>query len=778
MLNDFIPAQRPQATASKLCRAPVGIFLLCAALALGILAAACTDPAATPLFPSPEIALTLPPTRTAPDSKSATASTATPTLSAAPGAPTPHTTAPAPTVPPTVAATPAVRDRSPTPTPAPTAAPVAPASGATPLQSFLVQPEAAFVQLAAGRHQFCGRQEDGAALCWTPPSNLTPAAAGSTAARPLLRPAAAEKFQQIAVGNDFFCGLLDNGAVRCGYSSDGVGIVPEGQFTEIAAGGQHTCALDAAGSAVCWGRYANADDGNDGRAAPPPDASFVAIAAAGAHSCGLTVDDRLLCWGQNPDGRADPQPGPFTQLAMGVNNTCALRPDGTVFCQGDDSAGQSSPPQTRFAQIALGPEYGCGVTDAGALECWGAGWAESRLPAGPFTAVSAGRHTVCGLRPAGYAECWGQVPTPLPYYLAPVITPAPGLTAPELEAGYVWFPVDMFSWPDGRFAVVDRSGAIVLFAAGAAPHTVLDIKDRVNGERGELGMLSAALDPEFDQFPFLYVYYTYIDEDAESGRVATARLARFPISADAVALEQDELTILEIPQMDPHHVGGTVKFGPDQMLYLGIGDDYNEDLAEDLSVLYGKIIRINVLAASEEEPYWIPDDNPFAAQADARPEIWAYGLRNPWRMSFDHQGRLWVGDVGWFSREELSIAAAGAHLGWPVFEGDVCHRRRWDNNRCILWPEFTAPMYQYDHSGGRCAITGALANTRYGDSVFASDLCSGQVWVLTHRAAGDWYVQELASTDYPIIALAADANGDVYVLTSGDGDIYRLDLTE
>ena len=728
-------------------RATAGLILRYSAIGLAILAIACTAPTVPTL--SPPVALPPPPR-----------------VSLAETAPAPP--APAPTV----------------------AAVLTPATtGRPPLQSSLVRPETPFVQLTAGGRQFCGLQDDGAALCWTPASNAiadgSRNAPDSTAENPLLQPATSEKFQQIAAGGDFFCGLLDDGAVQCSYSPDGIGAVPEGNFTAIAAGSRHACALDADGKAVCWGRstdaVATADDA--GRTTPPPDASFVAIAAGGAHSCGLTVDASLLCWGQNPDGRADPQTGPFRQLALGANHTCALRPDGTAFCQGDDASGQSRPPATPFTQIALGREHGCGVTAAGAIQCWGAGWAENGAPAGEFTAVSVGENSVCGLRPAGSAECWGPDPAPFPYYLTPASAPAPGLSHPELAAVGIYQPVDLFSWPDGRLAVVDRKGAIVLFAEGTEPQLVLDLSDRVDG-RWETGLFSAALDPDFPESPFLYVYYTNVVEPDGSEPAITARLARFPVSDAGVASPPDELVILELPKQKRHH-GGAVRFGPDQMLYLGIGDDFEWRTAADLSLLYGKIIRIEMRGATAAQPYRIPPDNPFIAQsganAAARPEIWAYGLRNPWRMSFDSQGRLWVADVGGDYREELSIATAGAHLGWPIFEGDVCHQRRTEVISCkrpSSWPDLTFPVYQYDADAGDCAITGVLANTRYDGIVLVADLCSGRVWALTGRAGSGWHAQELGRYHPPIYSLAADASGAVYILTAGRGGILRLELSE
>lgn len=746
--NDYISAHAPQAAAPKSRRAAVAIILLCVALALGLLTAACTEPTdsapATVLPPASPQASPAPPA-TAPAALSPTDTPAT------------QPTRPAATVPPAPTAAPIP------PTPEPTAVPVGAIPAGSLLPTSLLHPEAPFVQLAAGGEQFCGLQEDGAALCWTPAPGSTPAS---------LRQPAAGQFQQISVGGAAFCGLLDNGALRCGETSlNGITTAPEGNFIAVAAGGQHACALDAGGAAVCWGRSTDADagDSDDGRTTPPPDASFVDIAAGGAHSCGITFDDSLLCWGQNPDGRADSQPGPFQQLALGVNNTCALRLDGTVFCQGNDSAGQSSPPATRFTQIAVGAEHGCGVTDAGAVECWGGDWAESAYPAGLFTAVSAGGNTVCGLRPAGYAECWGQDPAPSPYFLATAIAPVR-----RIDGVFVNQPVELFSWPDGRLAVVDREGFITLFADGAEPHTALDIRGRTTRE-GELGMLSAVLDPQFDEFPFLYVYYHHNATDGGGNPVTKGRVARFPISSGAVAVE-DELVILEL-EVSILNQGGSIRFGPDGMLYWGLGDDNAIGKVQDLSKLHGKIIRIDVRGASAELPYRIPDDNPFVGQADARAEIWAYGLRDAWRMSFDREGRLWVADVGWSNKEELSVVTAGANLGWPIIEGDVC-LRGFEDLKCTTTPDLTAPAYMYDHSEGRCAITGALANTRYDDTVFFSDLCSGQVWALTGRGAAGRQVQEVARFDDPVVSLSADANGEVYVLTFGEGGVYRLDFAE
>ena len=645
-----------------------------------------------------------------------------------------------------------------TPPPLATATPAKPVPGATPDAGSggpTSYSDYSFVQLTAGEHTFCGLQRDGEALCW-----------GGLAGHPAITIASGiwgEKFGRIAAGKEFFCGIRDrDGAISCvGDATYAKTAAPAGAFAAVTAGKQHACALDAEGAATCWGWDKN------GRATAPEGVTFTAIDAGGAHSCGLDTRGALHCWGSNSDGRADAQPGPFRSLALGVNNTCALRGDGTVFCQGDDKHGQSSPPDTAFTQISAGQDHGCGVTEAGPVVCWGRGMGglEKGAPPGRFVAVSAGWYETCGLRPGGSVECWGQTKV-----IASLYREAVGGVAEAFGGRRFNQPVELFPWLAGATAVVERRGVIGAYSvAGDALGIILDLSNRTYIAE-EVGMLSAAPDPEFADFPFLYVYYQRTGGGGSgAGNNATGRLARFPVVNGQAAL-REELAILELPQISDGHQGGAIRFGPDGMLYLGLGHDSTDANGQDLATLHGTIIRIDVRGATAEQPYRIPPDNPFVDTPGARPEVWAYGLRNPWRMSFDRRGRLWVGDVGGSIEEELSVAAAGANLGWPVFEGNSCYA---GEDACAALDGAVGPTAAYSHHLG-CAITGAVADSRYDGVVFLGDLCSGRVWALTDDGDDGWQMREVARVGQGILSLAADADGDVYALTPA-GPILRLE---
>ena len=245
----------------------------------------------------------------------------------------------------------------------------------------------------------------------------------------------------------------------------------------------------------------------------------------------------------------------------------------------------------------------------------------------------------------------------------------------------------LFPWINGGLAVVEQEGLIAAYSdePNVAPHkTILDLTDKTVCCNAESGMFSAALDPQFEKFPFLYVYYRVASRHAygENMPGLVSRLARFRVE-DGRAVKDSELTILEAVHPRDHHYGGAIRFGSDGLLYLGIG--YNtaqHEKAQLLDTLLGKIIRIDVRGATPEQPYRIPPDNPFVNDPEARPEIWAYGLRNPWRMDFAPDGRLFIADVGSGLQEEVSIAAAGDNLGWPLCGRQCLQRwnrgvRRW-----------------------------------------------------------------------------------------------------
>ena len=228
-----------------------------------------------------------------------------------------------------------------------------------------------------------------------------------------------------------------------------------------------------------------------------------------------------------------------------------------------------------------------------------------------------------------------------------------------------------------------------------------------------------------------------------------------------------ELVILEREMPNAWHYGGAVRFGPDGMLYLGIGDNKAPEQSPDLARLEGKVIRIDVRGATAEQPYRIPEDNPFRDVAGARPELWAYGLRNPWRMSFDQAGRLWVGDVGEISREEVSIVTAGANLGWPAYEGELCM----DEDGCAAQADAAPPVITYGRDEGCAIIWGGEYRGKelpqLAGAYLFGDNCSGWVWALTEHPVAGWQRRLVADVDGSLVAFGFDAAGEVYLLTLG-----------
>ena len=333
-------------------------------------------------------------------------------------------------------------------------------------------------------------------------------------------------------------------------------------------------------------------------------------------------------------------------------------------------------------------------------------------------------------------------------------------------------PIELLAWPDGGLLVAEQRGSLTVYGDDGSVRGVLDLSDRVTFS-DERGLLSVAVDPQFAARPFLYIWYS------PRGAHVT-RLSRFPVAA-GLADRDAELVILEVEQPYSNHNGGALRFGPDGMLYLGIGDggaanDPHEN-GQNRGTLLGTIIRIDVSAASEQYRYAIPADNPFLGVPGVRPEIFAYGLRNPWRMAFDPDtGDLWVADVGQNRVEEVGIVEAGTNQGWNIFEGDECFG---DQSDCDAL-EHSPPLATYSHELG-CSVTGGVVYRGaelpwlVGAYLFA-DFCTGRVWALQPAERGG-SVQELEQLDARIASFGVDAAGEVYLLTF-DGPILRLSRAE
>ncbi|GAB3664040.1 PQQ-dependent sugar dehydrogenase [Ramlibacter alkalitolerans] len=330
---------------------------------------------------------------------------------------------------------------------------------------------------------------------------------------------------------------------------------------------------------------------------------------------------------------------------------------------------------------------------------------------------------------------------------------------------------------DARLFVVERPGRIVIVQGGTRSGTpFLDISARV-GTTGEGGLLSMAFDPQYALNGFFFVYFT-----EPTGDIA---IERFRVSAGNPDLaDPAPLRILTIPHRAfSNHKGGLVRFGPDGFLYLGTGDGGGggDPLgnAQDLDSLLGKLLRIDVRNSSAAAPYAIPSANPFVGQPNRRGEIWAYGLRNPWRYAFDAPtGRLYIADVGQDRIEEVDVNpadSAGLNYGWNVMEGSSCLGATPCNRTGI-----TLPVLEYAHdANGGCSITGGFvyrgsAIPEIQGRYFYSDLCSGWLrsFVFSGGVATD--PRQFIASMGTVISFGEDGQKELYVLTDA-GQVLRID---
>jgi glucose/arabinose dehydrogenase len=332
-------------------------------------------------------------------------------------------------------------------------------------------------------------------------------------------------------------------------------------------------------------------------------------------------------------------------------------------------------------------------------------------------------------------------------------------------------PVYLTHARDGtdRLFVIEQAGVIRVLRPGAAPPTVfLDIRPRVlaGGERGLLGL---AFHPGYAHNGRFFVNYTRQPDGATV-------IAEYRVSpADPAVASTDEVPLLVVPQPFANHNGGMIEFGPDGFLYIATGDGGAAfdpgNRAQDPLTLLGKILRIDVDASVGVPPFYgSPPDNPFAGPAPGRDEIFALGLRNPWRFSFDRAtGVLYVGDVGQGEREEIDLVTRGGNYGWRVLEGTRCTGI---DTGCAD-PGFIPPIAEYAHSDGRCAVTGGYAyrgnagTLPAGGYVFG-DLCSGEIFLLEGDSP-----RVLLSTALSIASFGEDESGELYVVDL-EGAVYRL----
>ena len=343
----------------------------------------------------------------------------------------------------------------------------------------------------------------------------------------------------------------------------------------------------------------------------------------------------------------------------------------------------------------------------------------------------------------------------------------------ERATGMVWIP------GDAPYALVLAKRGIVWRVNTAQPSEqptmYLDIRDRILPDTTtEEGLLGFVFAPDFPTSGRFFIHYTAPGDEflAQNFRPRKSVIARFQGGAQA-ADPDSHVSVLEVQDPFPNHNGGAMVFGPDGYLYLSIGDGGSggDPLgnAQRLDTLFGKILRIDVSG----EGYTVPADNPFVGVPDARPEIWAYGFRNPWRMSFDRDtGVLWVGDVGQNLIEEVDIVVRGGNYGWNVLEGSQCYNAAsCDGSQTML------PVAEYTHADG-CAVTGGYVYR--GEQMpelegwyIYGDFCSGQVWGVTADEGVERTPVRLATTGLEISSFAEDPSGEIWVIGYQTG-VYRL----
>ncbi|OGD22650.1 MAG: hypothetical protein A2W03_16235 [Candidatus Aminicenantes bacterium RBG_16_63_16] len=320
----------------------------------------------------------------------------------------------------------------------------------------------------------------------------------------------------------------------------------------------------------------------------------------------------------------------------------------------------------------------------------------------------------------------------------------------------------------------------------------LDITDRVvsNPGVGEMGLLGLAFDPGYAASGAFYVNYT--TGDAGPPRTRATRVSRFRVSpADRNRADPaSETVLLEFPQPFDNHNGGQLAFGPDGYLYIATGDGGSGgdplDNAQNLTSLLGKILRIDVRAA--EVPYGIPPDNPFAGNTSGyRAEIYAYGLRNPWRFSFDPPtGRLWAGDVGQSDWEEIDLIVKGGNFGWDCREGAHPYTGPAGGPAafCAGASGLIDPVWEYGHSAGNISVTGGyvyrgLTAASLRGAYLYGDFGTGRVWALTYDGVNPASNALVVDAPFLISSFGLDRDGEFYIMQwAAAGGIHRIDQTQ
>ncbi|HEX7151211.1 MAG TPA: PQQ-dependent sugar dehydrogenase [Thermoanaerobaculia bacterium] len=368
-----------------------------------------------------------------------------------------------------------------------------------------------------------------------------------------------------------------------------------------------------------------------------------------------------------------------------------------------------------------------------------------------------------------------KLPGLLFLFLLPTLLLAQERVELRLVASGFVNPVAITHAGDTRLFITLQEGRVVIHdGTQLLPTPFLDVRSLVS-TGGERGLLSIAFHPRYRDNGYFYVNYTDVN-----GHTVVARYSRSasdPNRADPGSA----FVILRVNQPFANHNGGQMHFGPDGYLYIGMGDGGSGgdpgNRAQNLGDLLGKMLRLDVDSGS---PYAIPPSNPFVNRGGARGEIWSYGLRNPWRFSFDREtGDLWIADVGQQQIEEINFQPAtstgGENYGWRRMEGTRCFNPTSNCNDGTL----VLPVLEYTHANG-CSVTGGYRyrGTRYPrlrGMFLYGDYCSGIIWGATQDSTGRWTSRDLFDTNFSISTFGEDVAGELYVARHGSsGGIYQV----
>ncbi|MGW4945377.1 PQQ-dependent sugar dehydrogenase [Actinoplanes sp. NPDC004185] len=336
-------------------------------------------------------------------------------------------------------------------------------------------------------------------------------------------------------------------------------------------------------------------------------------------------------------------------------------------------------------------------------------------------------------------------------------------------------PIAITGLPDGRMLIAEKDGTVRAYHpdTGLAAEPVLDLTARIDTSDNERGLLGITPAPNFARTGILYVAYTSLP-------AGTLTLARVPLSAP----ERLQVLLTQEHSEYGNHNGGQVAFGRDGYLYWSLGDGGHANdpfkAGQDLGTLLGKIVRIDVNRACGAKPYCVPFDNPFVRTAGARPEIWVYGLRNPWRFSIDPaDNSLWIGDVGQGLVEEVDHirpSQRGANLGWSCREGTPV----FDPQQCTPGGKYTDPVFEYEHfMTESCSVTGGVVyrgsrTPEARGTYIASDYCSTLAFAVRPQPGGGYESATIGRFPTQPTAFGTDVHGELYVLSDLPGWLNRV----